>query len=665
VQKGLSFVNFSIRTKLAVGFGLIFVCLFGVIVAASVAIRALSTMQEQTYKEDVPAMSNLLLLSNNMNKLRTAVQMLILIDDTTVKDREISEINEIVTSTKRIIQELKNRFNNDPETLKVLGQLGQEMRVFEGQNFEEIVHLGTRTKLSDDEKSRLLRQRHGLFKELIGLSSSLNKMPERLASQRRSATLVRQNQLLVTFFAVGGVAFLISVILVMTLDKAIAKPLLALKNATQRIAAGDLDSLNMPFDERADEVGMLNRSFIAMSQALKERSDELAKAILHLQDSNKELSAEVVERQRVEEVMRDSERRTRAILDTAPDGIVTVTAEGIIESVNEAALKMLNYSSDELVSQSVSTIAPDFPSLNKVELPGEADAGDHTVLRSQEMTIVRKDGSSFPVEIASSILNLSDRRITTSILRDVSERKEVERRVSEFYSVVSHELRTPLTSIKGALGLLEGDRGGELSARGLSLVKIARAESDRLIRLINDILDIRKIEAGKLELFLEDLQASSMINASIEGILGLAEAQGIQLKAVPGQPVTFRADRDRIIQVLTNLISNAIKFSPDNGVVTVCYECTPDGVRFSVIDKGKGIPSDQLHKLFGLFQQVDSSDSRPKEGTGLGLAISKSLVEQHGGTIGVDTQPGKGTVFWFELPTVPAIAQLSSNPIGN
>jgi signal transduction histidine kinase len=236
----------------------------------------------------------------------------------------------------------------------------------------------------------------------------------------------------------------------------------------------------------------------------------------------------------------------------------------------------------------------------------------------------------------------------------VTQRKEAERRVSEFYSTISHELRSPLTSIRGALGLMEGGKAGEFSPKAMRLIKIAREECDRLIRLINDILDIRKIEAGKLQLFLKEEKVSDIINATVNGIKAMADESQVIIKLADIDPdMTVLCDRDRLIQVMTNLIGNAIKFSPAGKTVRVFAQAIERHgdryVRFSVTDNGPGIAEEEREKLFQLFQQLDSSDSRPQGGTGLGLAISKALVEQHGGAIGLDSKVGEGSTFWFEL----------------
>jgi signal transduction histidine kinase len=228
--------------------------------------------------------------------------------------------------------------------------------------------------------------------------------------------------------------------------------------------------------------------------------------------------------------------------------------------------------------------------------------------------------------------------------------------VHEFYSMVSHELRTPLTSVHASLRIMEGGLVGPLSDKVKQLVRIARAESDRLIRLINDILDIRRLEAGMLELKPRELEVVKLVELCLAEMKGMADNAGITLVSDIKWLGVFNADQDRTMQMLDNLLSNAIKFSPSGAEVRVTVEKVEDNVRLTVSDNGPGIAAEQQGKLFHKFQQVDSSDSRPEGGTGLGLAITKAIAEQHGGTVGMESELGKGSKFWIELPIKARLA---------
>jgi PAS domain S-box-containing protein len=234
-------------------------------------------------------------------------------------------------------------------------------------------------------------------------------------------------------------------------------------------------------------------------------------------------------------------------------------------------------------------------------------------------------------------------------IMDVSERKAVERLKNEFVSTVSHELRTPLTSIRGALGLLASGRLGMLPEKGQRMLEIAANNTDRLVRLINDILDIERIESGKVMLAKKNCNAADLVRQAVDTIRQIAERERIHIVTELAEE-RLVGDPDRIIQTLTNLLGNAVKFSPPQSTIRVSVQKSGSDVVFEVADRGRGIPSNKLESIFERFQQVDASDSRDKGGSGLGLAICRAIVQQHGGKIAVKSEKGAGSTFTFAIP---------------
>jgi signal transduction histidine kinase len=231
----------------------------------------------------------------------------------------------------------------------------------------------------------------------------------------------------------------------------------------------------------------------------------------------------------------------------------------------------------------------------------------------------------------------------------LSEGREVERLKREIVSTVSHELRTPLASIRGSLGLLAGGVLGQLPPEAADVVAVAERNALRLVKLTNDILDLEKLDTGRIELRLEDVSLSSVFDRSVEAVRSFADQEAIAIEVEP-TAAEVRADGDRLVQVIVNFLSNAVKFSRRGGAVRLSSVEEEGSIEVRVSDQGRGIPDAWREAVFERFRQVEASDARQKGGSGLGLAICKAIIEQHGGSVGVDSEEGRGSVFWFRLP---------------
>ncbi len=222
------------------------------------------------------------------------------------------------------------------------------------------------------------------------------------------------------------------------------------------------------------------------------------------------------------------------------------------------------------------------------------------------------------------------------------------KRKAELVSMVTHDLRTPLTSIQSTLTLLSEGVLGEIPPKAAKKVNIASDSTRRLIGLINDLLDIEKLEAGKMQIVIKDCSASPIVDASVNAVAAFADEAGVGIEKDPAEYMV-QADADRVVQVIINLLSNAVKFSPRDSLVKLELEKIGDWLEFRVVDQGRGIPEEHLSKVFERFSQVDPNNPTERKGTGLGLPICKAIIEGHGGSIGVKSKPGEGSNFWFRL----------------
>ena len=354
--------------------------------------------------------------------------------------------------------------------------------------------------------------------------------------------------------------------------------------------------------------------------------------------------------------------KNELILDSIADGVFAVDLSGNITLENPAAAAMLGWQRLELVGR------PIHQTIHHSRLSGpyaKSDCPMHATLRDGMLRQVgdevfwRKDGTSFPAQYLAAPIVDSKGRLTGAAMtfRDITEQKAMERMKDEFVSTVSHELRTPLTSIRGALGLLSSGMLGTIAEKGQRMLQIAVTNTDRLVRLINDILDLERIDSGKVELARSDVDAGALMTQAVDGVQSMADGAGVRLVIQPVRKILW-IDSDRIMQTLTNLLSNAIKFSPVGTTVTLSGSSDQSNFTFRVADQGRGIPPDKLETIFERFKQVDASDSRDKGGSGLGLAICRSIVTAHHGRIWAGKNTPTGSLFQFSLPILqkPATA---------
>ncbi|MEO7086859.1 MAG: PAS domain S-box protein [Gemmatimonadaceae bacterium] len=355
---------------------------------------------------------------------------------------------------------------------------------------------------------------------------------------------------------------------------------------------------------------------------------------------------DVTERRKAEAAIRQSEARYRQLLEHAADAILIADGAGHCTGANARACSLLRQSEEKLIGVPLRSLFIAREEETAARLSALA-VGD--VILAEDVA-VRGDDTHVPVELSIGTLPEGGLQV---IARDITNRKELERLKNEFISIVSHELRTPLTSIRGALGLLASGRLTDTPATSARMLDLAVSNTDRLIRLINDILDVERIDSGAVGVERSWCNATDIASQVIDAMRPVAERAGVELKASWSTTLAW-ADSDRLTQTLTNLVGNAIKFSPAGSTVEINVSSDTRDVRFEVRDRGRGIPSDKLDSIFERFHQVDASDSRAKGGTGLGLSICRSIVRQHGGKIWVESTLGHGSTFCVTLPLPPA-----------
>lgn len=418
-----------------------------------------------------------------------------------------------------------------------------------------------------------------------------------------------------------SIAFLLLVI------KGIINKISIVSENANKLANGDLSIEQITFND-SDEFQILARSFNQMKDNINNYISQIS----------------------------SNEMKISTILNEMTDCLITTNSKGKIESCNYAVEKIFDYKPNEILGRNINELVEliDVSLYQSHEFDNQKLIKDAKAIDDKyQLNGIKKDGTVFPVEFSYKEIELEGNKALTFVLQDITQHKEIERMKNEFISTVSHELRTPLTSIRGALGLVLSGAIGELPEKSKELLNIANNNSVRLITLINDILDLEKIKAGKMEFVFQEYEVMPLVEETVQLNDQYAKQYNVKYDIIERVDNTFiKVDRDKFIQVLTNLLSNAAKFSFKDEIVKILVERKGKNISISVINKGSGIPEESRSKVFETFSQVDSSDSRKKGGTGLGLSIAKSIIQKMDGNIGFTSELNDDTSFYFELPEV-------------
>ena len=373
---------------------------------------------------------------------------------------------------------------------------------------------------------------------------------------------------------------------------------------------------------------------------------------------------DITERHQAEEALQESEARILAVVDSVANGIIVINEEGIVENFNRGAEQIFGYTAEEVYGQNVNMLMPQpYHQEHDGYLNNFLKTGQKKIIGiGREVSGLRKDGSTFPMHLSVTEVPLTNRTLFTGIVRDITESQQAKealrqardaaedanRAKSEFLAKMSHELRTPLNSVIGFANVLAKNKGGHLGEQELVFIERITDNGRHLLDLINDILDLSKVEAGKLELLLSDVALDQLLNDTVAQLGGEVRGKKVKLATeIPKKIKSFQADGAKLKQVLINLLGNALKFT-EKGSITISVITNPEThrpERIEVRDTGIGIPADRLANIFEAFQQSESGTSRQYVGTGLGLAISRSLCDLMGYQLNVSSTVGVGTTF--------------------
>ena len=399
-----------------------------------------------------------------------------------------------------------------------------------------------------------------------------------------------------------------------------------LSENTKRLEAGE--ELKPPMSG-ADEISSLDRVFHDMAAALRESAEKERVAT---------------------EFIKLSEQSLRTITDNVPVALITVDDTGKIESVNPTGASMFGYRTDEFWKMNVGELF-DIPASGTLD-NFVKDLVVRTELKPVEMYARTKSGGIVPVELSFKEFDTEKGKRFLATILDITERHEMERLKREFVAMVSHDLRTPLMTVQASLSLLNEGALGELPPEAAKVSGKAEIQIERLRDLVSNLLDLARIESGKFDVQPSEVLLMDILQNSADSVAALANEHSVEVE-VKHSEFEVLGDMDRLIQVTTNLLSNAIKFSdPGSKVVLSSVEYNKNWIEVRVQDFGRGIPADKRSKIFSRFEQVEEADSYKHKGVGLGLSICQAIIEGHGGEIGVDSEVGEGSTFWYRVRSV-------------
>jgi PAS domain S-box-containing protein len=456
------------------------------------------------------------------------------------------------------------------------------------------------------------------------------------------------NQLHKRMLLVGLAAAALFSLLGWGVARMITRPLLDLTHVARGIEAGY--SVKVPSSRSYAEISMLGKAFTSLVKKLQDNETEV-------RELNVSLERRVHERTAAVEEALDraiaSEERIQTVIETAQDPFIGMDFEGRITDWNTQAEKLFGWKREEVLGESLAhVIIPERYQTAFVQaLAHYLSTGEAPFQGKLLERIVRnRKGREIPAEMKIGLIDTGGVQLFSAFVHDISERKEVQRLKNEFISTVSHELRTPLTSIYVSLSMLESGMAGELPADVQELMKISRQSCERLIRLINDVLDVEKMDSQQFTYDMKRQWLRPLVETAIRDTQSYADSFGVRFHFDVVADGEVMADGDRIVQVVTNLLSNAAKFSPPGGLVQVMLSGNAERMHLGVIDRGPGVPEKFRDRVFDRFAQADGSDRRQKGGTGLGLNICRTIINEHGGEIGFDSEEGVRTEFHFTLP---------------